>query len=186
MMKMRVVALNKSTYQYYEKQIKQFKSERFPKGESFLRYDSHLYLDSCSKFVTYLIVKEDSNKRIVAYFVLSAASIFWATESIHPVSNPCIEIVYFSVNDFYSKYNGVSLRTGQQVFLDFILPTIKKISNHLGVLYIILFSLPVKKVIESYMQMGFNLADNDVAEYIRYYSVKDCKLMVYNLKVKKD
>lgn len=179
---MHVVALNKYTYPDYKEQIKSFESKRFPKGESFLHYDSSLYLESCSKFVTYLIVNEDFDNEIVAFFVLSAASVFWATESTHPVSNPCVEIVYFSISDLYSKYNGVSLHTGQQVFSDFVLPTIKNISNHLGVLYIILFSLPIRKVVEAYTQMGFNQADDDIAEYIRYYSVKDCKLMVYNLK----
>lgn len=183
---MRVVPLNEYTYQYYEQQIKQFKSERFPKGESFLRYDSRLYLGSCSKFVTYIIISEGPNEGIVAYFVLSAASLFWVTESIHPIANPCVEIVYFSINDLFSRYNETSLHTGRKVFTKYILPTIKMISNQLGILYIILFSLPIKKVINAYEYMGFNLVEDEIAEYIRYYSVKDCKLMVYNLKTIED
>lgn len=174
--------LNKYTYEKFSSQIKQFCSKRFPQGESFLKNDSSLYLDSYSKYRTYLIINEDSNNEIVAYFTLSSASIFWNTEKEFPYPNPCVEISYFAVDDSYAKYNNKSLNTGRLIFHDFILPAVKEIANILGIEYLILFSLPIEKVIISYKKMGFTQIDSEVKEYIQYYFVKDCELMVYNLK----
>lgn len=179
---MQRIILNKNTYTEYEIQIKNFTSTRFPKGESFLRYNSNLYLEEFSKYRIYIIINEDLNNEIVAFFALSTASLFWVGNSLYPAANPGVEIVYFSVNDAYTKYKRKNWHIGQMIFSKYILTTIKEISNYIGTEYIMLFSLPIDKVIESYERMGFNQADDDITEYIRYYSVKDCKLMVYNLK----
>lgn len=179
---MQEIILNRENYENFKPQIKRFCSKRFPRGESFLKEEARLYLDVYSKYRTYLIVNEYSNNEIIAYFSLSSASIFWETEREFSFPNPCIEIACFSIDDSYARYHNKTLHTGQLVFHDFILPTIKNISEELGVEYLILFSLPIEKVILAYKEMGFIQIDSEIKEYIQYYFVKDCELMVLNLK----
>lgn len=181
--KLQLVKLNKDNYPDYASCILEFKSKRFSSGESFLK-ECSCYLDDELRYAIYLVVitYDDKEPEIVAYFALSSSSVFWITQSIYPTYNPCAELSYFSLNDSFSTFEGHGIGLGRQIFIDFILPTIINISKKIGISYITLFSLPNNKVIQAYKDMGFNLMPQEIEQYIRYYEVKNCKLMVYNLK----
>ena len=182
MIKMKLIKLNNDNFFSLWPSIEAFSSKRFPSGESFLKVEAKHYLDTYAKYRIFLIIDEAHGGEIVSYFVLEAASIFWAIDAQYPIPNPCVELSYFSLNDKFAMYNGHGLGLGQAIFKKYVMETIKYVAQNVGVEHIILFALPISKVINAYENMGFYLMNDDIAEYIRYYSVKDCKLMVYNLK----
>lgn len=67
--------LKSSTYKSNIKHIEKFHSHRFSGGETFLHDEAPLYLDKNKRYVTYL-VKKLVNDEILAYFSLSAGTIF--------------------------------------------------------------------------------------------------------------
>lgn len=183
---MKLIDLNDENYVFFLPSIERFQSKRFPSGESFLKVESKLYLTQYSKYRVFIVIDENYQNEIVAFFALEAATVFWGTNTQYPIPNPCIELSYFSLNDKYSIENSHGTNLGHAIFLKYIKSVISNIAEFTGVKHIILFALPIPKVIDAYKRMGFHLMDNDIAEYIRYYSVKDCKLMVYNLKTIED
>ena len=107
---------------------------------------------------TYLVKDKDTHE-IVAYFSLKAGMIaanerksFFRSEFD---SVPGIELANFAVNGLYKEAHEEYEGIGKIIFLDFILPIVKKAAKYIGIKYIYIFALPYDHLINYYKTLEF-------------------------------
>lgn len=107
---------------------------------------------------TYFI-RDISTNELVCYFSLKAGLIsFNEISSNKKVSFdilPGIELANFAVNDVYIHNHPNAKGIGLLIFLDFIIPIVRRVSVEVGVRIIYIFALPFESLINIYRDYGF-------------------------------
>lgn len=107
---------------------------------------------------TYFI-RDISTNELVCYFSLKAGLI-----SFNEISNnkkvsfdtlSGIEFANFAVNDVYIHNHPNAKGIGLLIFLDFIIPIVRRVSVEVGVRIIYIFALPFESLINRYRDYGF-------------------------------
>lgn len=115
--------------------------------------------DELEKLMRTYLVKDKDTKELVGYFSLKAGMVTY-NESLFGNtfdSMPGIELANFAVNEVYKKkhIDEIQESIGVSIFINFILPIIKEVSNQVGVKIIYVFSLPSENLIKFYHKLNF-------------------------------
>jgi hypothetical protein len=137
------------------------------KGQGLANYLKHLSINEEKTGLsrTYLIEDTVSNE-LVAYFTLRTGLITVKQGFFSFSTNTGIELSNFAVNDAYRDANDVIPQLGKYIFITFILPLVKEISNYVGASHLYIFALPYNKLMEHYESMGFERMDINMERFI--------------------
>lgn len=117
------------------------------------------------------------NSTIAAIFSLKCNAIEFTDEETKSVQSiPCVEIVHYAISKDLkgNKY-------GRDIFDIYIRKKIQIISNSIGIVNIILFSINEEKVIKAYESMGFKKIDNRLRKFVQSDYSKECIPMLRTL-----
>lgn len=104
---------------------------------------------------TYL-VRDKITGELAAYFTLRAGTIVLQSGAESFSTLPGIELSNFAVNQSYKTIHSDMNRIGASVFLNFIIPIAKYVSDFIGVNSLYIFALPYEKLIDYYQSLGFS------------------------------
>lgn len=114
------------------------------------------------------IVRDNKTDEVAGFFSLKAG-LFSIREIREPEINgnvaqfdtlPGIELAGFAVNQKYISSNPNKKGCGLNIFLDLIIPIVKKVQEIIGVKVLYIFALPEQKLMDRYMkEYGFNRLD---------------------------
>ena len=142
-----------------------------PSGNGVVRYYKLMAMneEQEGKARTY-IVKDISDREIVAYFTLKTGMMTERTGLLIHDNCSAIEIANFAINDSY-KINHPEVtdeleHIGKYIFSQFIIPIVKEIQSLVGAKYLQIYALPEKSLIAHYEGMGFSRTSNKVERYI--------------------
>ena len=142
-----------------EKDIMDF-SISAPNGQGLKNYLLYsAFLEEENNYMRTYFIRDISTNELVCYFSLKAGLI-----SFNEISNnekvsfdtlPGIELANFAVNDVYIHNHPSAKGIGLLIFLDFIIPIVKRVSVEVGVRIIYIFALPFESLINRYRDYGF-------------------------------
>ena len=113
-----------------------------------------VFLEEENNYMHTYFIRDISTNELVCYFSLKAGLI-----SFNEISNnekvsfdtlPGIELANFAVNDVYIHNHPNAKGIGLLIFLDFIIPIVRRASIEVGVRIIYIFVLPFKSLINRY------------------------------------
>lgn len=107
---------------------------------------------------TYL-VKDNITNEIVGYFSLKTGMVAsrkkWNLFHVEIDSLPAVGLANFAVNSEYRATHKEQTGIGSIIFLDFVLPIIKKAADREGIYIIYIFALPYSNLIKYYETLNF-------------------------------
>ena len=115
---------------------------------------------------TYLL--EDVNtKEIAGYFTLRTGLITVKQGFFQRINITGIELANFAVNDAYREIHNEVPKLGRYIFIQFILPLVKEISQYVGAAYLYIFALPHDRLMAHYASMGFTRANKRTERFVQ-------------------
>lgn len=116
---------------------------------------------------TYVVVDE-IGKEIMAYFSLKVTGMVLKDTEIE--SFPMVELADFAVNDSYREKHPHLRYIGQNVFLNYIIPTVKAASDIVGIWGICIYALNSESLIKYYEgKLGFAKLEDKDSKYLHTY-----------------
>lgn len=113
---------------------------------------------------TYLIKDKKSNK-LVAYFSLRNG-LFTLGNRRNRITIPSIELSNFAVNSCYREKHPETKYLGQVVFDEFIMPTVRRISDFTAINALYIYALPEDRLINHYKTLGFNRLEKKDEKFV--------------------
>ena len=115
--------------------------------------------DEISQNMRTYLVKSKETDELIGYFSLKAGMVTYNEKFFKKgfESLPAIELANFAVNEKFNKdlLYEFEESIGNMMFVDFILPIVKKATVHIGASVLYIFSLPYGKLMKHYTKMGF-------------------------------
>ena len=157
-----------------EKDIMNF-TIRNTRGMGLLNYIQKVaFADEDNGVMRTYIVRDIRTSELVGYFSLKTGLISLNERTIEVNDKnsgisiqktlfdtlPGVELANFAINDTYIRRHPDMKGVGFVIFESFILPIIRKTSEHVGLKILYLFSLPYDELIERYKQYGFSRLKN--------------------------
>ena len=133
---------------------------------------------------TYL-VRDKNNRNLVAWFSLKNATLpYNDKESSFLI--PAIELTHFAVDERYKEIGSASLKTGEFIFWNHIVPCVKNAQKYLALQDLFVFSINTPKLISYYKnRLGFQEIENIDDKLFFEYAVPDyddnCKFLYFPL-----
>ena len=133
---------------------------------------------------TYL-VRDKNNRNLVAWFSLKNATLpYNDKESSFLI--PAIELTHFAVDERYKEIGSASLKTGEFIFWNHIVPCVKNAQKYLALQDLFVFSINTPKLISYYKnRLGFQEIENIDDKLFFEYAVSDyddnCKFLYFPL-----
>ena len=133
---------------------------------------------------TYL-VRDKNNRNLVAWFSLKNATLpYNDKESSFLI--PAIELTHFAVDERYKEIGSASLKTGEFIFWNHIVPCVKNAQKYLALQDLFVFSINTPKLISYYKnRLGFQEIENIDDKLFFEYAVPDyddnCKFVYFPL-----
>ena len=133
---------------------------------------------------TYL-VRDKNNRSLVAWFSLKDATLpYNDKESSFLI--PAIELTHFAVDERYKEIGSASLKTGEFIFWNHIVPCVKNAQKYLALQDLFVFSINTPKLISYYKnRLGFQEIENIDDKLFFEYAVPDyddnCKFLYFPL-----
>ena len=139
---------------------------------------------------TYL-VKDSHTKELAAFFSLKAGSVMIPKAMPNDKEKdynvrPGIELSNFAINKLYADAHPGYTRIGETIFVENILPILKRVMDEIGVRYLYIFALPNEALMAHYEDnYGFKRLPKDV-EGILHKTIKpeydeDCIFMYMDI-----
>ena len=134
---------------------------------------------------TYL-VRDKNNRNLVAWFSLKNATLpYNDKESSFLI--PAIELTHFAVDERYKEIGSASLKTGEFIFWNHIVPCVNNAQKYLALQDLFVFSIDTPKLISYYKnRLGFQEIENIDDKLFFEYAVPDyddnCKFLYFPLK----
>ena len=121
------------------------------------------------------------NRNLVAWFSLKNATLpYNDKESSFLI--PAIELTHFAVDARYKEIGSASLKTGEFIFWNHIVPCVKNAQKYLALQDLFVFSINTPKLISYYKnRLGFQEIENIDDKLFFEYAVPD-----YELKLNKN
>lgn len=147
--------------------------------------NASLYEEDANLSRTY-IIRDKKTDDIVGYFSLKSglASVnerLIKDDQITFDTIPAIELANFAVNNTYKNKHPKIKEIGTTIFMDFILPIVKYISEYIGVTILIIYALPYESLIKFYQKIGFLRLDPETEQLlhnrVKPYYDHDCIFM---------
>ena len=166
-----------------------FKINR-PEGYGLQQYIKYTAVkeESADMLRTY-IVRDINTNEVVGYYSLKAGLISINERVIEDNGKkrivfdtvPGIELANFAVNDSYKENHKEYKGIGKIIFSSFVVPTVKKAKEYIGVRILYIFALPYDTLIDNYSKYGFkrlpeNL-ENELHNRIKPLYDDECKFM---------
>lgn len=156
-------------------------------GTGVIKYlkNASLYEEDANLSRTY-IVRDKKTNDLVGYFSLKSglASVnerLIKDDQITFDTIPAIELANFAVNNAYKNKHPKIKEIGTTIFMDFILPIVKYISEYIGVTILIIYALPYESLIKFYQKIGFLRLDPETEQLlhnrVKPYYDHDCIFM---------
>ena len=133
---------------------------------------------------TYL-VRDKNNRNLVAWFSLKNATLpYNDKESSFLI--PAIELTHFAVDERYKEIGSASLKTGEFIFWNHIVPCVKNAQKYLALQDLFVFSINTPKLISYYKnRLGFQEIENIDDKLFFEYAVPEyddnCKFLYFPL-----
>ena len=131
------------------------------------------------------LVRETGSDNLVAFYSLKAATLpYNDKESSFLI--PAIELTHFAVDERYKGRGSVSLRTGEFIFWNHIVPCVKNTQKFLALQDLFVFSINTPKLIDYYKnRLGFHEIENIDDKFFFEYAIPDyddnCKFLYFPL-----
>lgn len=133
------------------------------------------------------LVRETGSDNLVAFYSLKAATLPY-NEKESSFLIPAIELTHFAVDERYKTVvvSSSSLRIGEFIFWNHIVPGIKKAQEYLALQDLFVFSINTPKLIDYYTnRLGFKEIENLDDKLFFEYAVPDyddaCKFLYFPL-----
>lgn len=136
-----------------EELIKGFSAKKGQGLERYLRYQAFPDEDS-GTMRTYMIRNEKTGE-LAAYFSLKAGLVSTNEQDSSFDVLPGVELANFAINDNYIDAHPHFKGSGEIIFGKFVVPKVLEAAKIIGVRFIYIFSLPEDRLIEKYMEYGF-------------------------------
>ena len=105
------------------------------------------------------LVREKGSDNLVAFYSLKAATLpYNDKESSFLI--PAIELTHFAVDERYKEIGSASLKTGEFIFWNHIVPCVKNAQKYLALQDLFVFSINTPKLISYYGSTLDNLIKN--------------------------
>lgn len=154
------------------KSIEQFWVKR-PEGKGLQNYiNNYALIDEQDGSARTYLIKDNISKEIVAYFTLRTGLITISKGFLKGFdAYSVVELSNFAVNDAYREGKDILPNLGSNIFAEFILPLVMKISEYVGVKFLYIFALPEDRLMAHYKKMGFETFPIHMEKYV-YRHVK--------------
>ncbi len=148
-------------------------------------------LSDADIFKTYLVFYNhgSNQKELACVFSIRCSSMHFQNKSKRNFFSeivPCIELVYFAVDDNYQKNHPEIKGTGSMVFDSFIVQIVQELNRLCGCKYLFLFAINDKKLVQYYIKrMDFQeLPEKEEAAVIKNLQTvvtKGCKFLFQDI-----
>ena len=131
------------------------------------------------------LVREKGSDNLVAFYSLKAATLpYNDKESSFLI--PAIELTHFAVDARYKEIGSASLKTGEFIFWNHIVPCVKNAQKYLALQDLFVFSINTPKLISYYKnRLGFQEIENIDDKLFFVFVVPDyddnCKFLYFPL-----
>ena len=141
-------------------------SARDERGEGLVNYlQRFAFPDEKEGDMRTYLVRDNETSELAGYFSLKAGLVSLNETKTKTGADfdvvPGIEVANFAVNEEYIQKKPDLKGLGITIFVDFIRPLVKDVSQRVGVKVIYLFALPFERLIRRYMQYGFERLESD-------------------------
>lgn len=133
------------------------------------------------------LVRDCVNKNLIAFFALKAATLPYNNKD-EIFLTPAIEMTHFAIDERYRVVfeNPDSMKTGEFIFWNHILPEIKEAAKHIACKNLFIFAIDTPKLVDYYKnRLGFKgLEDIEDKQFFEYASPdydEGCKFLYFPL-----